>query len=789
MNKPELSLRRSTVWASLLLLVAAIFYCHRFYGASFFLDGDGLINTYFRLHGDLVAADHNPHQLHYMSQWVPHTGRWNVLLRTVDAVVRGLFPRLEPVTAALVVNGVTSCLALWLFALSLALWIRWAGLSWLAAITGAVAGAFTGFVLVGVREFDVFYLLSAAAIAPTWIAHAGIASGKNRLRYAAWGALPVGLTLLCGSNTPLFYVVPLLFLLPLLDQPASHEPRRLLKSWGAQCLSIALGVAIAAPIWWPALAALAEWNRSGLRFQGGLVPLDLPSLARSLFLRDWWITNGSHYHERDAFLGLPVLALALLGVLDARSANPRERRWLVWAIACLVWGLLISLFKHWPTALQVPVASFFEQQSIRYPNRFFFCVSLAAACLAARGVERIADKRLPAIIVLLAVAQAALISRALSPVWQALLPDTQRAAELSLSAAGLAAVALLIAGALTRHEKTKRIGAAVSLVAVFGIFAMHLFGPQQLTLYPSRFLARPHVMERLPSNRLEWPRVLGLRSDYAHGIAHARAMMLEAPAGMEDPMTRKGRGIDVGDGGGGALTLHAAATGHEYAFSYAHDPAAPWRLKALLGLGNPALIDLGGACWAVSSKWEDLFLRGSGAKPAALAERPSCFEQAFIASGFRRLPDANSLLTWLSRADHRMLARDIAVDCRESDCALLPESAGDKVARQLSVVEKKPGRLIYDVGAGQGAVLFLSVPFHPGWSAKVGPFSAPVIRADLAYMAVRLPPDATRVELTFTPPSVERAVWVAALALLLIGVLLTPGLKLRLPVRDVAHAS
>ena len=50
------------------------------------------------------------------------------------------------------------------------------------------------------------------------------------------------------------------------------------------------------------------------------------------------------------------------------------------------------------------------------------------------------------------------------------------------------------------------------------------------------------------------------------------------------------------------------------------------------------------------------------------------------------------------------------------------------------------------------AVVFVSEAFHPWWQARVDGEAAEVLRAQLAFMAVRVPPGAHRVELDLRPP-------------------------------------
>ncbi len=68
-------------------------------------------------------------------------------------------------------------------------------------------------------------------------------------------------------------------------------------------------------------------------------------------------------------------------------------------------------------------------------------------------------------------------------------------------------------------------------------------------------------------------------------------------------------------------------------------------------------------------------------------------------------------------------------------------------------------------GAAPGWLVFSEV-WHPGWRATIDGAPAPIARADVALMAVAVPPGAHRVSLAFHDPWVGRGVGVSALAAL-----------------------
>jgi hypothetical protein len=73
--------------------------------------------------------------------------------------------------------------------------------------------------------------------------------------------------------------------------------------------------------------------------------------------------------------------------------------------------------------------------------------------------------------------------------------------------------------------------------------------------------------------------------------------------------------------------------------------------------------------------------------------------------------------------------------------------------RAATYARPAPERIVLDVDAGPApAVVFVSEAFHPWWQARVDGVPGDVLRAQIAFMAVRVPPGAHRVELELRAP-------------------------------------
>jgi len=88
-----------------------------------------------------------------------------------------------------------------------------------------------------------------------------------------------------------------------------------------------------------------------------------------------------------------------------------------------------------------------------------------------------------------------------------------------------------------------------------------------------------------------------------------------------------------------------------------------------------------------------------------------------------------------------------------------------------------PDRMVLETDAGStSAILFVSEAYHPWWRARIDGAAAEVLRAQIAFMAVRVPPGSHRVELELRPPlalrladRVSQLSWIALAGAVLIA--------------------
>jgi hypothetical protein len=189
------------------------------------------------------------------------------------------------------------------------------------------------------------------------------------------------------------------------------------------------GLALAAVQWLP----LGEWalvssRRGGVDYEFasafGLSPENLPSVIFPYFFRlpdatTWW-TLWQQW-EIELYVGIPTLALAIVGIVFARRLE------LAYFVLLAAVSLLIGMAAYAPffnlhqILWSIPGFSF-----LRAPGRFTYLVVFALACLAGFGVQALAQRRLRLIVALVGgVPMVALLAAllALLPTWRGWLMD------------------------------------------------------------------------------------------------------------------------------------------------------------------------------------------------------------------------------------------------------------------------------------------------------------------------------------------------------------------------------
>jgi len=101
------------------------------------------------------------------------------------------------------------------------------------------------------------------------------------------------------------------------------------------------------------------------------------------------------------------------------------------------------------------------------------------------------------------------------------------------------------------------------------------------------------------------------------------------------------------------------------------------------------------------------------------------------------------------------------------DSGPAPDSRAVSAASSVAWQRPSPERLEVDVRGSPGGWLVLSEAWDPGWRARLNGLPTPLLRADHALRALRLPPGDCSVSLAYQPSSLRAGAAVSLIALLL----------------------
>jgi Bacterial membrane protein YfhO len=726
---------KERIFVHLGFLLASLYFCHRFFGVYLPFDPDVGQNLYYIFHNDLVQADHNPFHWYY-SSYFASSHAFNPIELIVSAIWNLFNFSQDLALKALWVNLLASALCLWLLCSSVYEFLRYLGRDPLGSVLGTLVICFTGFHLVsGVRQFDRTYLISFATVGPVFVLFDEICSKKTPSGWVALSGMVIGLSLLSGSDFPLFVFIPFALGLPLLHYRRDKNLKKALRSFAYLLLSVVLGLGCAAALLYPSFIFLKDTNRSGLVFYQQIFATSFREKILAVFLRDWWVNRNIPSSAIDFYLGLPVLILLCFGLFRLR----RELKTNVLKVPliqclgfCLVAALLVLHFDSLPSWLQFPISHFYEMLSIRYPHRFFLLALLPIGYLVALGCEATFSRQKLVAAGVLCLLYGVLVWQFIVPRWSHLILDLKISFLLSQGFALLGTLLLVV----FLKTSSQRIGFATALA----IFFTYTFAPLQQTCFNSYLLGENRPPGLYEAGHLRWRDALGLTAHYAAAAKAVKFLLTVAPPELRDPETRRGRILEDTPPDRRTLSYFAPITGHRFMFTNVNDPASPKAMRDLYEIKTPAILDLAGVCWMVGPR-----------PPLKYVRRESCLPEAFVAPKFKSFPDESSVLTWMRTASHQDFISTVAVNCEKQSCSDLPKGLNPDLASTLAIKEASPGLFVFDVQSDKDALVFVSTVYRFDWRATVNGHPASVLRANHAFMAIAVSAGKNVVEFTLDP--------------------------------------
>jgi len=720
-NEPAFSGWRAD--ACLLGLLTLVFCAHYYHGRFIFI-GDVYLNLYMHGNPGLFDLGWDPHAWGYLG-WYPIYGGLfplNMLMHLAQRVLETPYSTLKLVQ-------MNAGFSLFLLSFTTYLLFRFLGRGRAAAIAGSAVVSFTGFhVHTGVRELDIFYLHSFMFI-PLTLIFLVKAHRADALVNTLTAGLMIGLSLLGGTNVPMFLLIPFFPIAFLMDSPvrragAGDFVRGTLIAAGAGATGFLAGMTMVLP----SMKYMGLTDRA--QFVGReLFQTNSPLYTIKTSLYGDILTGAVFDHEADSFLGFIVLAMAafgLLALLKKGGAAGRGAGFIkggLFMAALAVYSVLAMELVYLPEVFQKAITGWFSLASIRYPYRHMMLLLLAAGFFVALGLDSIETaswRRRGAFTAAAIIAAIACFSYGVT----AIKPTT---AHYAIIIAPLVFAAWLASYYYLLKKRPDKAG-AWRLGLAFIIFALF-------------FLARPD--EPVRPERAE---SMMLYPNTVEGSIRNLYGRFEEQWGDE---LKEGRPFRIFNKGAILrMNIWAPGTGADIAFEPLFDPATPaylGRLARLVDSYHSPLWDL----YNVKYMAETASVSAQGGKDLSISmarENNGAFDRFFITHGVRGFATDDELFKGLGSASRDDLKKYAYLLTDGAAGHMAPSAdAPDKVR----ILERNPGRIVVEAEMGEAGHLCASELWFPAWRAEVDGKEAPLLRAYGAFWAVSLDAGPHVVEFTF----------------------------------------
>jgi hypothetical protein len=513
----------------------------------------------------------------------------------------------------------------------------------------------------------------------------------------------------------------------------------------------------------------------------------------------YWGPNGGGLKLHSEYLGLPVLALAAFG-----AADRGRRRLILWLAGLGLLFLLISLGAGTPFYRAWWAVMPFVKQT-RAPGMALYVVALVLAILAGIGLDRVfagGGKRHRGIWI---GAGAGVAVLAAVGAFGAIAESLAQAVELaqarpSADTARRAAAAIRLGGMLS--------GAALVVLGLLALAAARRKLPPAALALAVPLLVGADLW-RNAAGFWTWsaPPTAGLYAgDSLTAALGSIAAPGRAPNGAPVPAARRSAGMPFrvlnspNAYPGSSLMAYRIPQilGYHGNELHAFDELLGGRnVWSNLGRGLPArrpkVWDLYAVRFVLASPQEQFpeplpgFVRRATTAATATGNPIVVFERdeppawAWVATAGLKIDDSTGVAAALDpRIDPRalvLLAQDAPVEPPPIDTLPPPSTVA------ASVTDWAPGRMTIGLETPPAADGYLVVAenWYVGWRATVDGEPAPVLRANVAQLAVPLPAGARDVRLTFESPSYQRGKLITMLSLVAVLALVAAARVRRRP--------
>jgi len=647
------------------------------------------------------------------------------------------------------------------------IFLRQLKLSRVAASLGGLVSAYSGFVMVYLEYATIGQIMIWL---PLVLYLFEKYFEKRQIRFLALSSICLFPVLTGGFFQPAFYVIliaSLYFLFRCLSLPSTTNKSKLITLGAAFIL---IGIATAAI----QLVPTAELLKYSIRnldsnitdYHYGLLPLQnlvsflAPDFFGSPATANYW--GAIQYQEATGYFSVIALALTIVGI------SAKKRGWRLNLFSTLFIGSVLLAFDN-PIGRLIYQLKF-PLLSTGYASRWLIITAFSGAFLSAAAIERFNQKKLTFVLsVILGI-----LVLIYGLIWKAVIPISPNHIPVVLRNL-LLPIALLVAGiAICIFIRNKNWAKWLLLILIafdLGRFTIK-FTPFSKPQYTSQAIP---VFEYIKSQS-KFDRVI---SD-SGPILPANTWIypkLYSPTGY-DPLLIKDyavffRGLNMGQEKASEINGRL-------------DDGLFTRYLNLVNLNSP-LIDLVGAKYLLTVKYDPYGKIRPWGKINEGAVNPDHYKPVFedgetaVLQNQKVLPRASLYYNAESETDsvkavEKLVAgfdfrNKILID-KEHPIQYIP-GEDDTV----EITGYSANKVNFRVKTQNGAYLFLTDTFFPGWQVSINGKRGEILRADSVFRAVEVPQGDTHIEMIYSPNSYKAGAAISTTSLLFIVIL--PIFKIR----------
>ena len=641
------------------------------------------------------------------------------------------------------------------------IFLRQLKLSRIAAGLGGLVSAYSGFVMVYLEYATIGQIMIWL---PLILYLFEKYFEKRQIRYLALSSICLFPVLTGGFFQPAFYVIliaSLYFLFRSLSLSGTINKPRLI-TLGA--IFVLIGMATAAIQLVPT-AELLKYSIRNLdhnivEYHYGLLPVQnlVSFLAPDFFgnpvTGNYW--GAIQYQEATGYFSLIALALVFVGFLS------KKRDWRLNLFSGLFIGSIILAFDN-------PIGRLVYQFKIPllstgYASRWLIITAFSGAFLAAIAIEKFNQKKLTIILCSLL----GMLVLIYGLIWKAVIPIDPANATVALRNL-LLPIALLVASTticlFVRNKNWVKWLLLILMALDLGRFTIK-FTPFSDPQYTTRAIP---VFDYIKSQS-KIDRVITADGP----ILPANTWMypeLYSPTGY-DPLLIKDYavffdGLNMG-------RVKASETSGRF------DQINFMRYLNLANIDSP-LLDLVGAKYLLALKYDPQgYVRSSGKineVAVDLTRYKPVFEngETVVLQNQTVLPRASLYYNAESETDNLKAVEKLVTGFDFRNKLLVDKEAPSQYTPgkndSVEITGYSADKVDFNVKTQNGAYLFLTDTFFPGWQVSINGKSGEILRADSVFKAVEIPPGDSHIEMIYSPTSFKVGAAISAISLIILLVL------------------